>query len=303
MLGQFEFRELKIYLLQLKYYLVKKKFKGNRLAIITNGGGAGVMAADCASGLKVILPSLSEDILQKLNQVLPPQWSHQNPIDIIGDATPERYHAALEICKKDEDVDAILTMLVPVAMSQPLEVAKQIVEDSKNTDKTMLVCWMGDKHVKSSWKLFAKNNIPYFNTPEKAVEAFSYLNHYYQNQKLLLQDPALLSTQSSSDVACGRRIIESVLASGRTVLTAAESKSVLKAFNIPVTKMIPATTEEEAVTAAKQVGFPVVMKINSPDISHQIRCRRRTFKYNNRICDQSGIQKHDGFSKNEVASG
>jgi len=246
-----------------------KKITDNRLAIITNGGGAGVIAADRASELNIVLPSLNEGMLTRLNQVLPQQWSHQNPIDILGDATPERYHATLDICKNEKDVDGILTMLVPVAMSQPLKVAKQVIQDAKHTDKSILVCWMGEKHVKSSRKLFAKNKIPCFDTPERAVEAFSYLTRYHQNQKLLRQAPGPLSDQPRPDVAKARTTIESVLSSRRTILTAMESKSILKAFKIPVTEMTSANTLEEAVLTARKIGLPVVMKINSPDISHK----------------------------------
>ncbi|MDR3477461.1 MAG: bifunctional acetate--CoA ligase family protein/GNAT family N-acetyltransferase [Gammaproteobacteria bacterium] len=246
-----------------------KKITGNRLAIITNGGGIGVMAADRAAELKVELPDLSEGMVATLNKVLPSQWSHHNPIDIIGDAPPERYHAALAACEKEESIDAILTMLVPVAMSEPLKVAKQMVKDVKHMEKPVLVCWMGEKQVKSSWRLFAKHQIPHFNTPEKAVEAFSYLARYHHNQQALMEVPGTEFVESQSDIAGAKDIIQAVLKSGRTVLTTNESKAVLKAFGIPVTETIPAETAEAAVNAAKKVGYPVVMKINSPDISHK----------------------------------
>lgn len=242
---------------------------GNRLAIITNGGGAGVMAADCAAELAIDLPSLSENTISQLNAVLPSQWSHQNPIDIIGDATPERYHAVLDICSKDKEVDGILTMLVPVAMSRPLKVARQIIQDAKHYDKPLLACWMGDKQVKSSWKLFEKNNIPSFNTPEKAVAAFSYLADYQRNQELLLQSSESFSLRPKSDVTKARLVIESALAKNRTVLTTVESKAILSAFSIPVSQTINAQSAEEAMSTAKSLGFPVVMKINSPDITHK----------------------------------
>lgn len=246
----------------------QKKLKGNRLAIITNGGGAGVMAADRASELGIKLPTLSEDMIQELNKILPNQWSHQNPIDIIGDATPQRYSNTLNICKKDKNIDSILTILVPVAMSNPFKVAKEVIKNSHNNG-VVLACWLGEKHVKSSWKLFAKHNIPCFDTPEKAIEAFSYLATYYQNQKLLTQVPSVNYHQIKSDVAKARQLIESVLSQGRTVLTLPESKDILKLFGIPVAEIIEADTAEKAIQAAKKTGMPVVMKINSPDISHK----------------------------------
>lgn len=246
-----------------------KKVKGNRLIIITNGGGAGVMAADRANELNVNLSPLNNNIILRLNEVLPSQWSHQNPIDIIGDATPERYHAALEICKSEEDVDGILAILVPVAMSNPSKVAKQIIHDAGKDNRLILACWMGDKQVRSSWKLFAKHHIPYFDTPEKAVEAFSYLADYYHNQQLLMQVPAPLLLQFKPDITKARFIINSVLLQHRTLLTSYEAKEILKLFGIPVTETIEADTVEKAIEAAKTLGFPVVMKINSPDITHK----------------------------------
>lgn len=246
-----------------------KKVKGNRLAIITNGGGAGVMAADRAFELNVELPVLKDNMITQLNAVLPNQWSHQNPIDIIGDATPKRYHTTLEICQNEENIDGILIILVPVSMSNPSKVAKQIISSAKQNNKLILACWMGEKQVKVSWKLFAKHNIPYFDTPEKAVEAFSYLSDYYRNQQLLMQVPSSFSLQLKPNISKALSIIDSVLSNKRTFLTAYESKEILKAFKIPVTETIQASTIQEAITAATSLGFPVVMKINSLDITHK----------------------------------
>lgn len=243
--------------------------KGNRLIIITNGGGAGVMAADRAADLQIDLPKLSEECIKQLDQVLPAQWSHQNPIDIIGDATPERYHQTLSICAKTDEVDGILAILVPVAMVQPLKVAEQIVTDVKQSDKPILACWMGEKQVRSSWNLFSENQVPCFDTPEKAIQAFSYLAEYHLNQQLLLQVPEPLSPQPKPDIVAARLIIDTALAEQRTQLTSVETRAILKAFAIPVTDIRFASTKEEAVDAAIALGFPVVMKINSPDISHK----------------------------------
>lgn len=246
-----------------------KKLSGNRLMVITNGGGAGVMAADHAAELDVELPSLSDKLIARLSQFLPKQWSHQNPIDIIGDATPERYHEVLNICEKEPEIDGILTILVPVSMAHPFKVAKQIIHDAKKCNKVILACWLGEKHVKTSWKLFAKYKIPYFDTPEKAVEAFSYLADYYRNQKLLMQVPLPYAHQFKPDVTKARAKIEAILQQGRTILTAHESKEILHLFGIPVVESIEADSVEKAIDAAKTVGFPVVMKINSPSITHK----------------------------------
>lgn len=244
------------------------QIRSNRLMVITNGGGAGVMAADQASKLNVSLPDLSTKAIEELNHALPSQWSHHNPIDIIGDATPERYHSTLQICL-GECVDGILIILVPVAMSNPIHVAKQVIQDAKQVGKIVLACWMGEKQVKSSWKLFEKNKIPCFDTPEKAISAFSYLSNYYNNQQLLIQIPKPFSPQSKLDIEEARSIIKSVLSDERNVLTTTESKKILKTFLIPVTETKEANTKYEAISIADTIGFPLVMKINSPEISHK----------------------------------
>ncbi len=245
------------------------RVQGNRLAIITNGGGAGVMASDRASDVKVELPILSDQMTLDLDKILPAQWSHQNPIDIIGDATPERYHATLDICQKYADFDAILTILVPVAMSQPIKVAEQIISDAKKSRTPVLTCWMGEKNVKSSWELFSKHKIPCFDTPEKAVQAFSYLATYHQNQELLKQTAVITTLKPSPNIDAAKKILALAVHENRKTLTTIESKKILQAFHIPVVMPLNATTEEDAVTNANSLGYPVVMKINSEDISHK----------------------------------
>ena len=243
--------------------------QGNRLAIITNGGGAGVMAADEVAELNVELAKLSDNSLSKLNDVLPSSWSHQNPIDIIGDATPERYQAAWNICLKDENIDAILVMLVPISMTNPYRVAKQLIADSKTNSKPILACWMGDKQVKSSWQLFAKSYVSCFETPEEAVEAFSYISDYHDNKELLLQTPKAHLLTPRPNIAHARQKVESALIKSKKILTSIETKQILKDFYIPVNDILEASTAELAVKYANQIGFPIVMKINSPDISHK----------------------------------
>ncbi|MHB1221519.1 MAG: acetate--CoA ligase family protein [Gammaproteobacteria bacterium] len=243
--------------------------QGNRLAIITNGGGAGVMAADKVAELNIQLAELNENSLSKLNDVLPSSWSHQNPIDIIGDAPPERYHAALNVCLKDDNIDAILVMLVPVSMTNPYQVAKQLIVDAKTNGKPILACWMGDKQVKSSWQLFAKSYVSCFQTPEEAVEAFSYIADYHHNKELLLQTPKAYLLTPRPNIADARKKVESALATSKKILTSIETKQILKDFYIPVNEIIEASTADSAVKAANKLGFPVVMKINSPDISHK----------------------------------
>lgn len=243
--------------------------RGNRLTVVTNGGGAGVMAADRASELNVDLPMLNQSLLGELNQFLPSQWSHQNPIDILGDATPERYSKVIEACLNDKESDGLLTILVPVAMSKPFEVAQEVCEFAKKTDKPLIACWMGDKQTKSSIKLFEECKIPVYRTPEVAVEAFSYLADYHSNQQLLLQVPEPLSASLPCDVKGSELIINNVLSEKRKILTTIESKAILSAFHIPVSQTIEAHNANEALVTAESIGFPVVMKISSPDITHK----------------------------------
>lgn len=246
-----------------------RRTHGSRLAIVTNGGGAGVMAADFAADLKIELPELTDKTIATINAVLPNQGAYHNPIDILGDATPQRYYDVVDACLNDDQVDAVLIILVPVAMSQPHKVAKLMIELSERTDKPILTCWMGRKQVHSSWELFAKYKIPCFSTPEAAIEAFSYLVRFYENQQLLLQVPEPIAYPSPADVTGARLIIESAITDQRSLLTTIESKAILSAFGIPITQTIHAATASDALVAAESIGFPVVMKIDSPDITHK----------------------------------
>jgi acetyltransferase len=246
-----------------------RKAYGSRLAIVTNGGGPGVMAADRAADLKVQLADLSADSLSKLNEALPPTWSHGNPIDVIGDATAERYRDAVKICLEDRHVDGVLVILTPQAMTKPTEVATEIVKLATNYNKPILTCWMGRKQVSDARKLFVEARIPDFQTPEAAVEAFAYMAMYHQNQKLLVQTPGPLCHLNEPDSEGAQLIIESVLSERRKVLSEMESKALLGAFQIPIIGTAIAKTPNEALVLAESLGFPVAMKINSPDISHK----------------------------------
>jgi acetyltransferase len=243
--------------------------KGESLAIVTNGGGPGVMATDRSTDLGIPLAELSEDTLKKLNAVLPDTWSQANPVDIIGDATPERYARAVEICMSDPGVDGLLVILTPQAMTDPAAVARSLVTLVTNNHKPILACWMGDTQVAEGRQILRGSSVPTFHTPEAAVEAFSYLVNYYRNQKLLLETPGPLSHGKSPDVEGARMIIEGTLAEGRKVLSEAESKAVLHAFHIPTARASIVRSPNEALVQAESLGFPVALKINSPDITHK----------------------------------
>jgi acetyltransferase len=242
---------------------------GNRLAIVTNGGGPGVMATDRASDLGLVMASLSDATIARLNEVLPVNWSHGNPVDIIGDAQADRYKHAVAACLEDPNVDGVLTILTPQAMTKPLEAAEVVIELANQYSKPLLTCWMGEIQVAESRKLFARAKKPNFRTPEPAVEVFSYLSDYYQNQKLLMQMPEPLSHQLAPDVEGARMVIEGALQDKRKVLSEMESKALLSAFHIPVAQTMVARSPNEALLIAQQLGFPVAMKVNSRDITHK----------------------------------
>ncbi len=247
---------------------------GNRLAIVTNGGGPGVMAADRASDLGVSMATLSESTVEYLNQHLPSNWPHCNPVDIIGDAQADRYLHAVKACLDDENVDGVLAILTPQAMTKPLESAQVLIdianENARNHHgKPLLTCWMGETQVAESRDAFTHAHLPHFRTPEPAVEVFSHLSAYYRNQKLLMQMPGPLSHHIEPDVESARLIIEGAMQEHRKVLTEMESKALLSAFNIPVARTMVAHSPSEALLIAQQLGFPVAMKINSPDITHK----------------------------------
>ncbi len=243
--------------------------KQDRLAIITNAGGPGVMSTDRAEDVGIQMAELSTDSIEALNTVLPPHWSHANPIDILGDATAERYQRALEVCLKDDQIDGILVILTPQAMTEPTQIAQCIIDGAKNSSKPVLASWTGGAKVIDGRNLFTNSKVAHFSTPETAVDAFAFLANYAENQILLNQIPKSREEQAEPDAEKARTIIQSVLVTGRTVLTTQEAKAVLSAFNIPVTPTLSVGSAEEAVKAAENIGFPVVLKINMAEFSHK----------------------------------
>ncbi|MEX3009628.1 GNAT family N-acetyltransferase [Hoeflea sp. TYP-13] len=248
----------------------KTRAGGNRLGIITNGGGAGVLAADRAGDLHLDLPQLSPSTLRQLDAALPAYWSKSNPIDILGDAVPESFGKAVTACLEDPEFDGVLVMLTPQSMTDPLGAARAVIDAVPGRNrKPVLACWMGESSVEEARQLLSANGIPDFETPERAVEAFSYLAKHEQNRKLALQTPGPLSDVKIPDIEGAREIINAVLNSGRSVLSDTESKKVLQAFHMPINTTVEAGSREEAIAAAGSLGYPVAMKINSPQISHK----------------------------------
>jgi len=243
--------------------------KYDRLVILTNGGGPAVMAADRAQDMNIMVPELAPETIKQLNSFLPANWSQGNPIDILGDADPERYAQAARITLEDPNIDGLLVLLTPQAMTDPTEVAKRIIEVTAKTKKPVMACWMGEFLVGEARGLFNKAGIPSFRTPESAIEAFSHLTAFRRNQKLLLQVPSSLQETKRPDVEGARLIIESVLADNRKIPGTVESKAILAAFRIPVIQATLARSPTEALIAAESAGFPVVMKSSASHLTHK----------------------------------
>ncbi|MBN2647508.1 MAG: bifunctional acetate--CoA ligase family protein/GNAT family N-acetyltransferase [Thiotrichales bacterium] len=244
--------------------------KPQRLVIITNGGGPGVMATDLAAELGLEMPKLSAETLTALNQVLPAHWSQNNPVDILGDATAERYRQVLEICLADSQTDAVLVLLTPQAMTDPLAIAEALIhlKTQQKSRKPLLTAWLGDSLVGPARLAFNQAHLPTFRTPEAAIEALYFLSQYHRNQALLQQIPQP-NLNAQGDVPVARQIIQNALHQGRTLLNTLETKAILKAFHIPVTPAMLAHSANEALVAAENLGFPVVMKVASDQITHK----------------------------------
>ncbi|MFA7269536.1 MAG: bifunctional acetate--CoA ligase family protein/GNAT family N-acetyltransferase [Sterolibacterium sp.] len=243
--------------------------RGNRLAIITNGGGPGVMAADHAADIGIPLASLNPATSEKLKQALPRTPLRSNPIDILGDAGPQRYDAAVSACLADDNIDGLLIILTPQAMTDPTQTARGVIELARQSDKPLVTCWMGEEQVREARLLFKGAGIPTFRTPEPAVELFSHISNYYRNQKLLMQTPAALSHDLAPSLDSARLLIETALQEGRQILSEMESKALLAAFHIPIAQTMVARSEDEALLLAEEIGLPVVMKVDSRQITHK----------------------------------
>jgi acetyltransferase len=246
--------------------------QGERLAILTNGGGPGVMAADCAAENGVPLAILSAQTIAQLDRRLPPQWSRANPIDIVGDAPPQRFEDATAAALDDPGVDALLVMYSPVAVTSPAEAARAVVAAAQARSKPVLAAWLGAINPSETRAYLESKGLPNFYTPENAVEAFSFLCAYRRNQLQLLEVPAALAGTAHAgapDLAAARAIRDGALAQGRSMLTEHEAKALLRAFGVRVPPSPVVTTRDAAVAAAREIGFPVALKVHSPDIAHK----------------------------------
>lgn len=240
-----------------------------RLAIIANGGGPGVLAADWASEIDLELGRLSPQAVATLAPQLPERAALTDLIDVTEAAQPEHYRLAVEAALADPSIGGLLVMFSPRPGVDGTAVAETVAEVKRRAAKPMLTCWMGDSSVEAGRTALRKALIPTFRTPEAAVGAFGNIASFTQNQQLLQQTPPPLSALAKPDIAGARLVIETVLAERRNVLTEMESKTLLAAFHIPVTRTLLARNAHEAMMIATQQGFPVALKIDSPDIAHK----------------------------------
>ncbi|MDT3779064.1 bifunctional acetate--CoA ligase family protein/GNAT family N-acetyltransferase [Nitrospira sp. MA-1] len=245
--------------------------RGERLAIVTNGGGPGVLAADAFAEGGGSLARLSEATIHELTTLLPASWSHGNPVDIVGDARAERYAQALTSILKAPDVDAIIVAHAPTAVITSEEAALAVVNAvrASSSKKNVFTSWLGGQTTVQARQLFAEARIPTYDTPEKAVRAFLHLIDYSQRQKTLMETPPSIPHEFRPAVSSARLVIEQVLEQGRSLLNESEAKAILTAYGIPTVETHIASTAEKAIRLAEQVGFPVALKILSPDITHK----------------------------------
>ena len=248
------------------------RFGSNRdtsLTVMTNGGGAGVMAADAAARADIALAELSDALRERLDAVLPGTWSRNNPIDIIGDAPVQRYTDTLEAVLADRSSGAVLFIHAPTAIVRSEEIAQACAPIVRRSTDRILACWLGDASVAAARKVFEEAGAANYETPEEAVRAFDLLSTYRRNQSLMLEAPTA-SENGPPDLPTAQTIIAKVLAQGREMLDELEAKAVLQAYGIPVVESVECAADSAAaINAAKDIGFPVVLKILSPDISHK----------------------------------
>jgi len=243
--------------------------KGPRLGIVTNAGGPGVMAADALIAENGKLARLSDDSLARLNESLPPFWSHRNPVDVLGDAKSKLVAKATQIVLQDPGVDAVLVIITPQAMTNPTAIAKEVVQLAPDARKPILAAFLGAQSMAEGIQVLNDAGIPTYTTPEQAVRAFMTLVAYSRNLESLYETPKDIPVEFPVDRAYLRERFESLVADRDEMLPEDISKSLLEAYGIPVAKPLLARTPAEAVKIADLMGYPVVLKIHSPDISHK----------------------------------
>jgi len=242
--------------------------QGPNLGIITNAGGPGVLATDALVNTGGSLAELNATTLEKLNQILPPHWSHGNPVDILGDADPERYAQALKILLEDDQTDGLLVILTPQGMTNPTATAEKLAILNRETTKPIIASWMGGEEISQAEIMLNQHQIPTYRYPDAAARLFNKLWQYSYNLKGIYETPILPAGEGEGR-GPGEAILQGVFSSGRTLLTEVESKTLLAAYGIPVVQTAIARQEEEAVALAQEMGYPVVLKLWSETITHK----------------------------------
>jgi acetyltransferase len=242
---------------------------GNRLAILTNGGGPGVLAADATVEADVQLARLSPKVLERLNATLPMTWSHGNPVDIIGDADAGRFAEAMKILIEDPANDGVLLLFVPTIKLTSEETARALLPVIQATDKPVVTAWLGEADAALGRNVMKAAGVPALISPERGVQSFSYLSRFVRNRQLRLQTPPPRVDEFDTDIAGARRVVERVLLSGRAVLDENESKQLLNRFGINVARTALATSADEAAARADEIGYPVVLKVVAQGVTHK----------------------------------
>jgi acetyltransferase len=244
--------------------------RGPRLAILTNAGGPGVLAADAVAFQGGELAELAPETHEALSKILPPHWSHGNPVDILGDAGPDRYGKALAIVLKDPNADGVLLLTAPQGLAEPTKIAELLKPFATSTGKPILACFLGGAEVVAANEIMNRAGIPTFQFPDTATRAFTYMWRYSYNLRGLYETPVLRSqSERAPDRSAADRLIHSARDAGRTLLSEVESKQILSAYFIPTVDTQVAATVDEAVAHANSMGYPVVVKLHSHTITHK----------------------------------
>jgi acetyltransferase len=248
---------------------------GDRLAILTNGGGAGVLATDALAAAGGRLAALSEETIAELNRLLSATWSRGNPVDIIGDASGKRYADALATLIRDPGADAILVLNCPTALARPEEAARAVIdvvasaEPAALRNRNVITAWLGEHSARPARKLFSEARIATYESPDSAVSGFLHRVYHRRNQELLMETPPARSEAFEPDLAAAEHVIAAALAAGKSWLDPQEAGTVLAAYGIPLPAHHLAEDADQATSAAASIGFPVALKILSPDITHK----------------------------------
>jgi acetyltransferase len=246
------------------------KPQGNRLTILTNAGGPGVLATDALITHGGELAVLSDETMKAFDEILPDAWSHNNPVDILGDASPERYAKSIEIAAKDPNSDGLMVILTPQDMTDPTKTAQEIVPFANSLEKPIICSWMGGDGVSSGENILNQANIPAFPYPDTAAQMFDYMANYTAILQRLYETPIIaIDEKNPPQTEKAKKIIEDARKDGRTILTEFESKELLSAYGIPTVETRIAKTSDAAIEAAEEIGYPVVLKLHSETITHK----------------------------------